>query len=201
MRVLVRKPLAAYADDPGVQVVVGDLGDPRIVDHAVAGAKLVYHVGAAMKGSLRDFEAGTTWGTRNVVESCLAHGTSRLVYVSSLSVLDHAGRDPTVRVVESSALEPQPQKRGAYTQTKLAAACFHLALFCTAVWLTWRKGEWINEMWTMYFMAAVGHAAYDKTLANVRAYKDKQLGVSSESMTTTTTITTTPITSRSTKVH
>lgn len=124
VRVLVRKPVAAYADDPGVQVVVGDLGDPRIVDHAVAGTKLVYHVGAAMKGSLRDFEAGTTWGTRNVVDSCLAHRTSRLVYVSSLSVLDHAGRDPAVRVVESSALEPQPQKRGAYTQTKLAAENF-----------------------------------------------------------------------------
>lgn len=66
-------------------------------------------------------------------------------------------------------------KDGSLSQTKLAAACFHFALFCTAVWLTWRKGEWINEMWTMYFMAAVGHAAYDKTLANVRAYKDKQI--------------------------
>ena len=82
-------------------------------------------------------------------------------------------------------------KDGSLSQTKLAAACFHLALFCTAVWLTWRKGEWINEMWTMYFMAAVGHAAYDKTLANVRAYKDKQIeAAAGESMTTTTATTT-----------
>lgn len=82
-------------------------------------------------------------------------------------------------------------KDGSLSQTKLAAACFHLALFCTAVWLTWRKGEWINEMWTMYFMAAVGHAAYDKTLANVRAYKDKQIeAAAGDSMTTTTATTT-----------
>lgn len=121
VRVLVRKPVQAYQGDPDIQVVVGDLGDPRIVAHAVDGARTVYHVGAAMRGSLRDFEAGTTWGTRNVVDACLAAGTTRLVYVSSLSVLDHAGRDPSHRMTEASAFEPNPQLRGAYTQTKLTA--------------------------------------------------------------------------------
>jgi predicted dehydrogenase/nucleoside-diphosphate-sugar epimerase len=121
VRVLVRKPVAIHDVDPGIQVVVGDLGDPRIVAHAVDGVRTVYHVGAAMRGSLRDFEAGTTWGTRNVVDACLAAGTFRLVYVSSLSVLDHAGRDPSARLDEASAFEPRPQSRGAYTQTKLTA--------------------------------------------------------------------------------
>ncbi|MEZ5461196.1 NAD-dependent epimerase/dehydratase family protein [Dokdonella sp.] len=121
VRVLVRKPVAAYADDPGIQVVIGDLGDPRSVDHAVAGAGIVYHVGAAMRGSARDFEAGTVWGTRNVVDACRKHGNQRLVYVSSMSVLDHAGRDPAVALTETSDYEPHPQWRGAYTQTKLTA--------------------------------------------------------------------------------
>lgn len=121
VRVLVRRPLPEYASDSGVQMVVGDLGDPRCVDHAVAGADVVYHVGAAMRGSLRDFEAGTLWGTRNVVEACLAHKPGRLVYVSSMSVFDHAGRDPGVPMTEHSAFEPRPHHRGAYTQTKLAA--------------------------------------------------------------------------------
>ncbi|ANB17171.1 NAD-dependent epimerase/dehydratase family protein [Dokdonella koreensis] len=121
VRVLVRRPVAAYAADAGIEQVIGDLGDPRIVDHAVAGVPVVYHVGAAMRGGLRDFEAGTTWGTRNVVDACLRHGTGRLVYVSSLSVLDHAGRDPAVPVTETSVFEPTPQRRGAYTQTKLTA--------------------------------------------------------------------------------
>jgi len=121
VRVLVRNAAAAAKFEPDVEVVVGDLGDPRAVDHAVAGARLVYHVGAAMRGSPRAFEAGTVWGTRNVVDACLKHGTSRLVYVSSMSVLDHAGRDVARPITEDSPLEPEAQRRGAYTQTKLAA--------------------------------------------------------------------------------
>lgn len=122
VRVLVRRPPpAAWRADPGIDVVIGDLGEPAIVDHAVAGAATVYHVGAAMRGGPRDFEAGTVWGTRNVVEACLRHGSGRLVYVSSLSVLDHAGRRPDERVDEAYRFEPRPDLRGSYTRTKLDA--------------------------------------------------------------------------------
>ena len=121
MRVLVRRPVAEYANDSGIQMVVGDLGDPRIVDHAVAGVTTVYHVGAAMRGSPRDFEAGTVWGTRNVIDACGRHGTRRLVHVSSMGVLDHAGRGPDEKVDESYRHEPLPALRGAYTRTKLQA--------------------------------------------------------------------------------
>lgn len=121
VRVLVRRPVPAFANDPGIQTVIGDLGDPRIIDHAVQGVPTVYHVGAAMRGGPRDFEAGTTWGTRNVVEACVAHSTRKLVYVSSMSVYDHAGRDPATKMTEASAFEPHPEWRGAYTRTKLDA--------------------------------------------------------------------------------
>ena len=121
VRVLVRSPVAAYRDDSGVQTVIGDLGDPMIVDHAVAGTGVVYHVGATMRGSPRDFEAGTVWGTRNVVDACRKHGKPRLVYVSSMSVLDHAGRRDDEVLAEDYRFEPHPQWRGAYTQTKLLA--------------------------------------------------------------------------------
>lgn len=121
VRVLVRRPLAAFRDDPGVQTVIGDLGDPRIVDHAVAGAGIVYHVGAAMRGGPRDFEAGTIWGTRNVLDACRKHASPRLVYVGSMSVFDHAGRREGDVLTEDYRFEPHPQLRGAYTQTKLTA--------------------------------------------------------------------------------
>jgi predicted dehydrogenase/nucleoside-diphosphate-sugar epimerase len=121
VRVLVRNPAAAKQFGDEVEVVIGDLGDPRAVDHAVAGAPVVYHVGAAMRGGPRAFEAGTVWGTRNIIASCLKHATSRLVYVSSMSVLDHAGRDPATIINEDYPLEPHAQQRGAYTQTKLTA--------------------------------------------------------------------------------
>lgn len=120
VRVLLRRP-SPTLEAQGVQVVVGDLGDPKIVRHAVQGAGVVYHVGAAMRGSPRDFEAGTVWGTRNVVDACVEHDTRRLVYVSSMSVFDHAGRADDAVMREDSPLEPHPERRGAYTQTKLTA--------------------------------------------------------------------------------
>src|SRR5581483_3610873 len=110
----------AIAGGP-VSVVYGSLGQPEIVDRAMEGIELVYHVGAAMKGSAAEFEQGTIWGTRNVIQSCLKHGVKRLVYVSSLSVMDHAGHRTGDPVREDSTLEPYPQRRGAYTQTKLTA--------------------------------------------------------------------------------
>lgn len=119
VRVLVRKVPPWLGNR--AQVVLGDLGDPRAVSHAVAGCKRVFHVGAAMKGGPNDHQAGTVWGTRNVVDACLEHGVERLVYVSSMSVMDHAGRPESATLVETSPLEPHPGRRGAYTQCKLAA--------------------------------------------------------------------------------
>jgi nucleoside-diphosphate-sugar epimerase len=121
VRVLVRRPPQWMQLDPGIQVVVGDLGDPEAVSHAVEGVEVLYHVGAAMRGGAREFAAGTVWGTRNVIEACIKWQVKRLVYVSSLSVLDHAGRETGVPVTETSALEPRPDQRGFYTQSKLEA--------------------------------------------------------------------------------
>lgn len=108
-------------EDGRIVAIEGDLGDGELVDRAIEGAKVVYHVGAAMGGASEDFQRATVWGTRHVVEACLKHGVERLVYISSMSVLDHAGRDPRAAVTEGAAYEPYPERRGAYTQTKLEA--------------------------------------------------------------------------------
>ena len=121
IRVLLRRPAAWLDQFPNVSAVFGDLGDPEAVDRAVAGVQTVYHVGAAMRGGKEEFERGTVWGTRNVIESCLRHKTARLVYVSSLTVLDQAGYPTGTPVTERARLEPFPERRGLYTQTKLTA--------------------------------------------------------------------------------
>ena len=127
VRLLLRRaPRPVTPADPAwkgspVSIVYGSLGQPEVVDGAMEGIELVYHVGAAMKGAPAEFEQGTIWGTRNVIEACLKHGVKRVVYVSSMSVLDHAGHPPGEPVVEESRLEPFPNRRGAYTQTKLEA--------------------------------------------------------------------------------
>ena len=121
IRVLARRPVAGLEGNPRVHVVRGDLGDPEAVERAVEGVELVYHVGAGMRGGAEAFESGTVWGTKNVVAACLRHGIRRLVYVSSLSVLDQAGHRKGVPITESSPVEPHPELRGAYSQTKLIA--------------------------------------------------------------------------------
>ncbi len=118
VRLLLRRAPAAGADDG---VVVGSLGHPEIVDRAVQGVDVVYHVGAAMKGGKEEFEQGTIWGTRNVIDACLRHGVKTLVYVSSMSVADHAGHQDGIPVTEVSPYEPHPDRRGVYTQTKFRA--------------------------------------------------------------------------------
>ena len=126
-RVFLRRPAAQGSAAEGLDAVYGSLGEPDAVDRAVEGVEVVYHVGAAMKGWREDFEAGTIWGTRNVIDACLRHGVKRLIYVSSLGVLDVAGHVDGVAVTEASPVEPNPDLRGLYTQTKLEAERLVLA--------------------------------------------------------------------------
>ena len=122
VRALVRRePPAALWSDARIEVMQGDLGNPAAVDRAVAGTRLVYHVGATMRGSREDFDRGTIAGTRHVVESVLAHKVPRLVYMSSLSVLHSAAALEGQVITETWPLEPRPNDRGHYTRTKLAA--------------------------------------------------------------------------------
>ncbi len=104
----------------GVDYVVGDLGDAAAVDAAVQGTDTVIHAGAVMKGTWDEHKRGTVDGTRNVVEACRKYGVKQLVHISSMSVIDWAGNDGGP-VNEQARLEPQPDKRGAYTRAKLEA--------------------------------------------------------------------------------
>lgn len=120
-RLLLRRPLPPGSPLAHLHAVIGDLGNPADVDRAVHGIHTVYHIGAAMKGPPEAFRSGTVHGTRNILDACRRHQVNRLVYVSSMGVLDHAGHPTGVMVTEKSPLEPLPNERGAYTQTKLEA--------------------------------------------------------------------------------
>jgi len=122
VRILVRRaPSNEVLNDDRVEVALGDLGDPADVDRAVEGISELYHLGAAVEGHPEDFQCATVVGTRNIVESSLRHGVEKLIYMSSLSVLDAAKARPRDKITEDWPLEPFPECRGAYSQTKLAA--------------------------------------------------------------------------------
>lgn len=122
IRVLVhRQSVGDSESHPCVDTITGDLGDPETVDRAVRGVEVVYHAGAATGGSWANYECGTIWGTKNIVDSCVRHQIPKLVYVSSLSVLQYAGLPGRARLDESSPLERFPEKRGDYANSKLQA--------------------------------------------------------------------------------
>jgi predicted dehydrogenase/nucleoside-diphosphate-sugar epimerase len=122
VRLFVRRlPPPEILHHPQVEVVLGDLGDPAAVDRALEDATAVFHIGAAMGGGWAAHEAATITGTQNVVDACLKHQMPKMVYLSSLSVIDWAGHPANQPVTESATLEPAPQQRGYYTQAKLEA--------------------------------------------------------------------------------
>ena len=122
VRLLVhRRPTIDAGNHSSLDVITGDLGDPDVVDRAIRGVQVAYHVGAATNGSWADFESGTIRGTKNVVASCLRHGVEKLVYVSSLSVLQYAGLPSRIQLDESALMESFPEKRGNYANSKLEA--------------------------------------------------------------------------------
>ena len=122
VRLFVRRPAPKLlAGHPRVEVVIGDLGDAAAVRQAMEGIRTVFHVGAAMRGSGPEFERSTVTGTGNIVRSCVEQGVDKLIYMSSLAVIDtDAGRNSEA-ITESSALETRTGERGHYTRTKLEA--------------------------------------------------------------------------------
>ena len=115
-----RPPTDGPLRHPLVDIALGDLGDAAAVDAAVAGVRVVYHCGAAMRGPWAEHARGTVAGTRHVVDSVMRHRVARLVHVSSLSVLDWGALDGAL-VTEEAPLEPRPDARGCYTRSKLLA--------------------------------------------------------------------------------
>lgn len=112
--------VAANAADE-LEWVLGDLGDPQIVERAVRGVRRVVHLGAAMRGGWLEHQRTTVEGTGHVVAACLAHGVTKLVHLSSLSVLDWvAGGDGSL-LCEETPVEPRVEERGHATRAKLAA--------------------------------------------------------------------------------
>ncbi|MGB8275913.1 MAG: hopanoid-associated sugar epimerase [Alphaproteobacteria bacterium] len=73
-----------------VEIVTGDLVEPRSLSAAVAGCGGVFHVAADYRLWVRDparmYEANVT-GTRNLMRAALAAGVSRIVYTSSVATL------------------------------------------------------------------------------------------------------------------
>jgi hypothetical protein len=66
-------------------------------------------------------------------------------------------------------------KDGNMSLTRTAACCAHFLFFVTVAGITWITKTFNEAMWAMYIGVAVVHAAYDKTAAQVKDFKEKKL--------------------------
>lgn len=78
----------------GVTWFRGDIADAAVVNRAVEGCDLVFHVAAkaGIWGSYDSYYQANVVGTSNVIAACRAHGVGKLVHTSSPSVV-YAGQD------------------------------------------------------------------------------------------------------------
>ena len=107
------------ADTDGIEAVLGDLRDVESVREAVAGAEVVFHLGAqiAIPYSYinpRDFIETNVGGTLNVAQAALAAETRRVVHVSTSEVYGDAEHWP---ITERHRVAP----RSPYAASKVGA--------------------------------------------------------------------------------
>ena len=103
----------------GVESLRGDIADREVVEDAVEGCDVVFHVAAkaGVWGSYESYYQANVMGTKNIIDACRAHGVGRLVYTSSPSVV--YGDDPLEGVDES--VPYPPSYLAAYPETKAEA--------------------------------------------------------------------------------
>jgi nucleoside-diphosphate-sugar epimerase len=116
--------LAQKHEGVTVELRATGLGSAADVARALDGVTLVYHLAAAMGGSPADMYMGTVVASKNLLEAIAqrkaqGHEPPRVVLVSSFGVYGVAELPRGAIVDENTPLEPHPERRDVYSQTKL----------------------------------------------------------------------------------
>lgn len=109
----------ATVDLGTADVVRGDLRRRGPWSESLGPVDAVVHLAAATSGDLSEQFAGTVVATENVLAALPLAALSRFVHVSTIAVYDFAALPAHATVDESTPLEPSPDRRDPYTETKL----------------------------------------------------------------------------------
>lgn len=121
-------PAGAFDDDPGIEVVQGDLTSPQAVSDAMKDIDCCFHI-AALVGPFHEesaYERVNVEGSLNVLRACRDHRVPKLVMSSSPSTR-FPYPDPNVRGLTEDELEAKngggysPTFHATYAQTKAKA--------------------------------------------------------------------------------
>jgi UDP-glucose 4-epimerase len=112
-----------------VRIIRGDLRQVGEWSKQLAKVEAVVHLAAAASGDLPTQFSGTVLATENLLNNLPMAFVRRFLHVSSFSVYDYSAVGLRGTLSESTPVEPNPEKRDAYTITKIyqerlvAAAC------------------------------------------------------------------------------
>lgn len=101
VRVVSRRMPPPWAEVPGIDYVVCDLGE-AVPSSVFDGCECVIHLAAATAGGYEAHQRDSVDATRHVIEAAAHAGVEKVVYVSSLAVVDPKGGQHPLD--ESSAL-------------------------------------------------------------------------------------------------
>lgn len=110
---------------PEVELIVGDIRDGSMVDRAMKGVEVVFHMAASV-GNTRSIEhpaidaETNVLGTLNVLEAARRHGARKIVFSSSAGIF---GELKTLPIKEDHGIDPDSP----YGATKLCAEKLCLA--------------------------------------------------------------------------
>lgn len=93
--------------EAGAQLVLGSVTDPKVVEGAVQGVEVVFHLASgfrAIHAAERDYWSTDVAGTRNVLEAAARHGARRVVHCSTQGVHGSLAETPGD---EDSPIAPQ----------------------------------------------------------------------------------------------
>ena len=91
-----------------VELVTGDLHNMDSLKQVFKGVEVVYHLAATISLDLdwSQMESNNIFGTRNVVEACLACGVKRMVHCSSIHAFKQVPLDKPLDEARALALSP-----------------------------------------------------------------------------------------------
>ena len=117
------RPTAEVSDlgwPASVRVVRGDLRQVGNWANQLSDLEAVAHLAAAPSGDLPTQFAGTVLATENLLKHLPMQSVRRFVHVSSFSVYDYEKVGFRGAVTEAIPVDAAPEKRDAYTVTKIA---------------------------------------------------------------------------------
>jgi nucleoside-diphosphate-sugar epimerase len=112
--------LATRFPDAYVEPFVGSLSTEKGAAQAIEGVSTVYHLAAALGGAAADMFLSTVVASKNLLEAVAHAGRPiKVVLVSSFGVYGVGDLPRGSLVDENTQLEPHPERRDLYSQTKL----------------------------------------------------------------------------------